>query len=138
MNAEGIALLRALIMKMWSCNELRENQNCAAIADELNTWMPPGMKLTAEHVALALRGGVAPGVTVNLAMLRAKIDSAPVLHSARISGDYQAILNEVATDPDLRAATLADVVEAMALRRVPQPRLVIAGAAAMTGVARLG
>jgi hypothetical protein len=136
-NAEGIALLRMLIFKMWSLNEAREHQNCEAMAVEINTWMPPGLKITSAHVDLALRGGARSDISVNTMLLRTKIDKLPVLYSARINCDYQAILNEVIKDHDLTAATLADVVEAMALARVPPPKLVVAGAAALVGKASL-
>jgi hypothetical protein len=138
MNAEGIALLRQLIFKMWSLNEAREYQNCEAIAVEINTWMPPELKITAAHVDLALRGSPRSDVSVNTMLLRTKIDKTPHLHSARINCDYQAILNEVVTDTNLRDATLADVVEAMALARVPPPKLVVAGSAALVGKSRIG
>lgn len=136
MNAAGIALLRALIMKMWSLNEAREGQDCAAIATTINSWMPPGCEVTAAHVDLALRGS-APSVSINMTLLRTKIDKTPSLYSARLSGDYQAILNEVQLEPELRNATLADVVGAMALQPVPQPALVIVGSAAMVGRASM-
>lgn len=137
MNAEGIAILRALIFKMWSCNEARENGDCQFIADSVNTWMPPGLKITGAHVDLALRGTQSK-VSVNLTLLRSKIDKVPSLYSARISGDYQAILNEVIKDTDLSHATLADVVEAMALQRVPQPKLTVVGSASMVGASMMG
>lgn len=137
MNAEGLALLRALIFKMWSLNEARECGDCQAVADEINSWMPPGCKVTGAHVDLALRGAQAL-VRVNVSLLRDKIDRLPVLYSARLNCDYQAILNEVIKDPDLAHATLADVVEAMALCSVPRPSIVVAGAATLTGFAHIG
>lgn len=126
MNAEGIALLRLLIFKMWSLNEARQNGNCQSIADEINTWMPPELKIDAALVDRALRGEEAL-VKVNVELLRDKIDKTPCLFSARLNGDYQAILNEIIKDPDLEQATLADVVEAMAVRPVPQPQIVVVG-----------
>jgi hypothetical protein len=138
MNEEGLALLRALIFKMWSLNEARENGDCQAIADEINTWLPAGMEVTGYNVDRALRGAQV-GVTVNVSLLRAEIDKMPQLFSARLNGDYQAILNEVRHRvPELLCATLADVVEAMALRPVPSPSGVIAASARLTGVARVG
>ncbi len=137
MNAEGLALLRALIFKLWSSNEARTNGDCQAIADDVNTWMPKGMKVTGYDVDRALRGEQA-NITVNVSLLRTKIDSLPVLYSARLSGDYQAILNEVAKDVDLKHATLADVVEAMALRIVPSPELIVVGAAKLVGKGATG
>lgn len=137
MNAEGLALLRALIFKMWSLNEARENGDCNAVAEEINTWLPPGCKVTAAHVDLALRGAEAK-VRVNVSLLRDKIDKSPVLYSARLNGDYQAILNEVLKDHDCQAATLADVVEAMAMRKVSKPSVIAAGSASMVGVSGLG
>lgn len=130
MNAEGIALLRLVIFKMWALREARENGDCAAIAREINTWMPPEMQITGTDVDLALRGQV-NGVRVNTEVLRDKIDRIPVLFSARLNGDYQAILNEVIRDPELRHATLADVVEAMAVRPVPQPEILVVGTVGM-------
>ena len=56
------------------------------IAELINSWMPPGCKVTAAHVDLALRGEAAT-VTVNIALLRDKIDRSPVLYSARLNGD---------------------------------------------------
>ena len=137
MNAEGIALLRALIFKMWSLNEARDGGDCEAIAELVNSWMPPGCKVTAAHVDLALRGEAAK-VTVNVAILRDKIDRSPVLYSARLNGDYQAILNECMKDSALSHATLADVVQAMAMRRVSMPSLVVVGKAALVGASRIG
>ena len=137
MNAEALALLRLLIFKMWSLNEARENGDCTAIADEINTWFPPGMKVTGADVDRALRGTEAT-VKVNVRLLREKIDKTRNLYSARLNGDYQAILNEVLKDPDLKQATLADVVEAMALQAVPQPSLIVTGKATMVGIARVG
>jgi hypothetical protein len=138
MNAEGIALLRLLIFKMWSLNEARENGDCAAIAETINTWMPPGMKVSAADVQTALGRSPSVSVAVNLVLLRTKIDKTPTLYSARLSGDYQAILNEVIRDPELRQATLADIVEAMAMRPVSRPTLTVAGSAKLIGRASLG
>jgi hypothetical protein len=137
MNAEGIALLRALIFKLWAANEARENGDCQSIADVVNTWMPPEFKISAWHVDLALRGQEAK-VRVNVDLLRDKIDKSNVLYSARLNSDYQAILNEVLKDANCSSATLADVVEAMALRHVPTPELIVTGQAAMLGTARIG
>lgn len=138
MNREGVALLRALIFKMWSLNQARENGDCGTIAGEVNLWMPPDMQITAADVHAAL-GRVDPTTaTLNSAVLREKIDRMPVLYSARISGDYQAILNEIIADPECAGATLADVVEAMAMRRVPQPTNIVSGAATLVGTSNLG
>jgi hypothetical protein len=138
MNAEGLALLRALILKMWALNEARSHQDCATIATEVSSWMPPGMKISAADVADALKGSGHPAVSVNLERLRETIDKTPTLFSARLNCDYQAILNEVARMPGLDGATLADVVEAMALRQPDTPSLVVAGAAKLVGMARIG
>jgi hypothetical protein len=138
LNAEGSALLRVLIFKMWSLNEARENGDCAAMAATINTWMPPGLKVSAADVQAALGRSPSAAITVNLVLLRTKIDKTPSLFSARLSGDYQAILNEVIADPELRHATLADVVEAMALRPVSRPTLTVAGSAKLIGKAALG
>jgi hypothetical protein len=136
MNADGIALLRALIFKLWAANEAREHGDCQSIADVVNSWMPPEFKITAWHVDLALRGQEAT-VRINVDLLRDKIDKSAVLYSARLNSDYQAILNEVLKDRDCAAATLADVVEAMALRPVSKPTLVVVGAATMVGTAQM-
>lgn len=98
--------------------------------------MPPGMKVSGFDVDRALRGAQAE-VTVNVSLLRTKIDKLPVLYSARLSGDYQAILNEVLKDRELSHATLADVVEAMALRIVSTPEIIVVGKAALVGTARM-
>lgn len=137
MNADGIALLRLLIFKMWSLNEARENGDCAAMAATINTWMPPGMKISAADVQAALGRSPSAAVAVNLVLLRTKIDKTPALYSARLSSDYQAILNEVIADPELKQATLADVVEAMAMRPVARPTLTVAGSAKMVGTAAM-
>ena len=79
---------------------------------------------------------------MNVVILRAKIDTMTELYSARISGGdggHQTILNALLLDPTLMPRpTLADVRAAMALRIVPQPERVAAGAAALRGRARVG
>lgn len=137
LNAEGTGLLRALIFKMWSLREARENGDCASIATEINAWLPPGMKVDAADVQRAL-GRNEDGVTLNIAVLRDKIDRMPALYSARLNGDYQAILNEVRADPECTDATLADIVEAMAHRVVPTPEIIVAGSANLVGIASIG
>lgn len=138
LNADGTALLRLLILKMWSLNEARENGDCAAMAAQINTWMPTGMKVSAADVQAALGRSPSMAVSVNIVLLRTKIDKTPALYSARLNGDYQAILNEVIRDPELVQATLADVVEAMAMRPVARPTLTVAGSVKMIGKAAMG
>lgn len=112
-------------MKMWALNQARQNGDCKAIADEINSWMPPEAQcVEACDVAKAL-GRINGSPTVNIALLRGEIDKMPHLYSARLNGDYQAILNEVLPLPGLRDATLVDVIEAMAHAPVPQPENVV-------------
>ena len=125
LDGEGTALLRLVIFKMWSLMEARQNGDCQKMADEINSWMPPEFKITAYDVKRALSNGSDDTVTVNIELLRDKIDKLPALYSARLNGDYQAIYNEVRKDPELKNISLADVVEAMASRPVPQPTNVV-------------
>lgn len=137
LNREGVSLLRALIFKMWSLNEAREHGDCKAIADELSLWLPPDMEITPADVAAALGRNREGQVTVNVSLLRDAIDKTPSLFSARLNCDYQAILNEVIGKPGLEAATLADVVEAMALRVVSRPTSVVSGSVKLVGTSRM-
>lgn len=137
LNREGVALLRALIFKMWSLREARENGDCAAIASEINLWLPDAMQVSAADVYAAL-DGITDRVKLNSAVLRDTIDRMPHLFSARLSGDYQAILNEVQHAPQCAHVTFADVVEAMASKPVPRPAHATIGVAALVGASGLG
>lgn len=134
LNKEGVALLRALIFKAWSLNQAREAGDCSAIAEELSTWLPPDMTIEAADVYAALGRDRESKATLNSAILRDKIDALPVLYSARLNGDYQAILNEVRKDTVCSDATLADVVDAMAFRAVMQPANIARGRASLVGI----
>jgi len=138
LDAQGISLLRMLIMKMWALNEARQNGDCQAMADEINGWMPPEAKvIEPADIAKAL-GRVNSHPVVNVELLRDSIDRIPYLFSARLNGDYQAILNEVLKIPECANATLVDVIEAMATRTVSRPDATVSGTVKMVGISRLG
>ncbi len=133
LDVKGVNLLRMLIHKMWSLNEARHNGDCQSIADEINAWMPEVAQcVEAWDVAKAL-GRSSPEPVVNVDLLRDQIDALPQLYSARLNGDYQAILNEVRLLPELGTVNLVDVIEAMASRPVPQPEYVVQAAAKLVG-----
>jgi hypothetical protein len=142
-DREGAALLGLVIARIDGIEELVRTGDCAAIAAVVNQVMPPGAKLRPSDIYLAIKDRADYGVlTMNVEILRARIDANPVLYSARLHADEggcQAILNELLLDPNLiPQPTLADVKAAMALRVVPKPERVARGAATLVGKTFLG
>lgn len=137
MNREGVVLLRALIDKSDGLGVLIREGNCKAIAIALNAFLPGDLEIFPADVFAAIKDRPDfGGVKMNVEILRARIDAMPVLFSARLSGDHQAILNEIVREsPEV---TIAEVKAAMELRAVPQPSLTSSGAAALVGRARVG
>lgn len=140
MNPEGYALLGLVISKIAGIEEEVKRGDCKVIAVVVNQVMPPGMQLTPADIYYAIKDRPDFGaVKMNAEILRARIDAMPVLYSARISGDLQAILNELNMDTSITpTATLDDVRAAMAVRMVPQPERVVQGAAGLVGRAFIG
>lgn len=140
LNGEGTELLRALIGRMSELTPDVERGDCKAIAAKLNGWLPQDLELSPADVFAAVRSRPDfGGPRMNVEILRARIDANPVLYSARINGDRQAIFNELNMDPELVGQiTIADVDAAMNLRPVPRPVLVVSGAAALVGTSRIG
>lgn len=138
LNREGMALLGAVINMHAELGELVKRGECKLIAFRLNFFMPADMQLSAQDVYDAIKDrNDFGGPKMNLEILRTRIDAMPVLHSARISGDIQAIVNELNLLPDVRV-TVVDVDAAMKLRAVPKPTRVAAGSAALIGTSRIG
>lgn len=140
LNREGIALLHAVIGMQPSLRPLITKGDCKQIAIEMNLWMPSDMQLRPADVYEAIKDrSDFGGPKMNAEILRARIDKMPVLYSARLSGDYQAMVNELNAEPDAQVSvTAADVIAAMSIRPVQQPTNVVAGSAKMVGVARVG
>lgn len=139
MNKEGLALLSALIDRLDSAADKLATGNCRGIAIIINTWLPADMKVTPNDVFEAVKDKPAfRRQLINLELLRDVIDKNPHLHSARISGSHQAILNELLIGTDLTGITMADVELAMALKPVPQPDKVSRGFVTLRGRAALG
>lgn len=143
MDGEGAALLGLVISRIDGIEELVRKGDCASIAAVVNQVMPPGAQLRPSDVYLAIKDRADFGVvTMNVEILRARIDANPLLYSARIHADEggcQAILNELLLDPNLiPPPTLADVKAAMALRVAPKPTLVVRGAATLVGLGGQG
>lgn len=139
LNRDGVALLGALIDRMDALAPDVERGDCATIAAKLNGFMPPELQLSPADVyaAVADRPDFG-GPRMNVEILRARIDANPVLYSARLNGDHQAIFNELNMDAELAGKiTMADVDAAMRLRVVPRPERTVAGSAALVGIARI-
>ena len=138
-DREGVALLRHLIKVTAGMDVLVRDGDCKSIAIAVNGWLL-GCSVSEADVYAAIKDREDfGGPTMNVEILRARIDAMPVLTSARLSGDLQAILNELNFDPQIVGKiTVADVKAAMDLRRVPRPTLIASGAAGLKGVARIG
>lgn len=141
LNREGTALLGAVIGMTADMNRFVEVGDCESLAVMVNAWMPVGLKVSSADVYHAVKDrSDFGGPKVNSDILRARIDAMPVLYSARISGDIQAIVNELNRLPDFAARPVSpeDVKAAMAVRAVQKPIKVAQGAAAMVGTSRVG
>ena len=136
LNREGVALLKILITSQYILHPLVERGDCNRIADYLNGFLPIDTKLSAQDVYSAIKDlPEYQYAKLNADVLRARIDSMPVLYSARMNGDVQAIVNELNALRDIgHHVTVADARAAMLVRPMPTPERVAQGAAAMLGI----
>lgn len=140
LNKEGQALLRAVIARQANLQQAVKEGNCKAIAAGLNSWFPPELRLSEVDVYNALKGSEGFGMPKhNAEVLRERIVRNPVLYSALVNGDAQTIANELNLSPyAAEQVTVADVKAALEVKPAPKPENVSAGAATMTGSARMG
>lgn len=146
MNAEGYKLLGAVIARDAALKGAVAKGDCKVIAAALS-WIPYEITPVDVHNAIKDLPDY-PKAEKNAGELRKRIDSDPVLFSARISsamrgeagvGGLQAIVNELNKSPDpAQQVSLADVEAAMGFAPVAQPTNVAAGEANLVGKSGLG